>query len=118
MALGKFFGEQGGPQHGNQRLSWPGTLDGFPVIGRGGSTTDLKQEEMENLELCYQYKSQMFELWDPAQKAEFDDIHDKIVNGWYRPLKRSDVWDDEKKHYRVWLEWAQTYGIIPPRKAT
>lgn len=114
MSLRKYHGEIGGTQHNNARLNWPGTLDGFPVIG-AGHRPDLKQDELENIDLQYDFKSRMFELWDPAQKAEFDDINDKMVNGWYRLLKRTDNWDDEHKHFRVWLEWAQVYGMIPPK---
>jgi hypothetical protein len=51
----------------------------------------------------------MFVLWDADQKSEFDDINDKIVNGWYRLLKRSDHWDEENNHFRVWMEWFQIY---------
>lgn len=116
MSLRKFYGEQGGPQHGDSRLNWPGTLDGFPVIGPPGAAANLKQDELENLELRYDYRSKMFLLWEPEAKTEFDDVNDKIVNGWYRLLKRADVYDEENKHYRVWLEWAQIYGMIPPRQ--
>jgi len=114
VSLRKYHGEIGGSQHNNARLNWPGTLDGFPVLG-SGQRNDLKQDELENIELQYDFKSKMFELWDVNQKAEFDDINDKIVNGWYRLLKRSDNWDDDNKHFRVWLEWAQVYGMIPPK---
>ena len=114
MSLRKYHGEIGGTQHNNARLNWPGTLDGFPVIG-AGNRPDLKQDELENIDLQYDFKSRMFELWDPTQKAEFDDVNDKMVNGWYRLLKRTDNWDDEHKHFRVWLEWAQVYGMIPPK---
>jgi len=111
----KYFGELGGPQHGDALLNWPGTLEGFPVLGAKGQVTDLKKDELENLDLRFDFKSQMFELWDAEQKAVFDDVNDKIVNGWYRLVKRADNWDDEKKHFRVWMEWFQVYGMIPPR---
>lgn len=116
MSLRKYFDEIGGGQHGDVRLNWPGTLEGFPVIAPPGSQLDLKKEELEDIDLQFNFKSQLYELWDPAQKAEFDDINDKIVNGWYRLLKRSDIWDDEHKHYRVWLEWFQVYGMTPTAK--
>lgn len=115
MSLRKFHNEMGGAQHGGAQLSWPGTPEGFPVINRSGQA-DLKQDEVESLDLRLDFKSKMFELWDSAQKAEFDDINDKIVNGWYLLQKRSDNWDDEHKHYRVWLEWSQIYGMIPPTR--
>lgn len=116
MSTQKYHGERAGWQHGEHQLNWPGTMDGFPVIGGPGGFPDLKQEEVENIDLQYDFKSKMFVLWDPSQKAEFDDINDKIVNGWYRLLKRSDHWDEENKHYRVWLEWFQIYGMLPTKK--
>lgn len=112
MTLKKYHRETGGPQHGGDRLFWPGTMDGFPAIGPPGAT-DLKKEEFENLDLRYDFKSKMFELWDVSQKAEFDDINDRIINGWYYLQRRSDHWDEEHKHYRVWLEWCQIYGMVP-----
>ena len=114
MSIKKYYGEFGGAAHGDNRLFWPGTLDGYPVKTHG-LPPDLKKEEVENLELQLDYKSKMFELWDEKQKAEFDEVNDKIVNGWYLLQRRSDNWDDEKKHFRVWLEWAQVYGMIPPK---
>ena len=115
MNLKKYHRETTGPQHGDQRLFWPGTLDGFPALGPA-TTTNLKKEEFEDLDLRYDFKSRMFELWDVSQKAEFDDINDRIVNGWYYLQKRSDHWDEEHKHYRVWLEWCQIYGMVPGPK--
>ncbi len=114
MSLHKYFGEQG-PQHAGHNLQWPGTPDGFPVIG-GNNKPDLKQDEIENIEEQRDFKSKMFDLWDAEQKREFDAVSDRIINGWYRLLKRSDHWDEENKHYRVWLEWYQIYGMIPPPK--
>jgi hypothetical protein len=111
----KYFTEVAGPQHGGHKLHWPGTPEGFPVLAQPGVQPNLKQDELENIDFRLDFKSRLFELWDETQKAEFDDINDKIVNGWYMLQKRSDHWDDEHKHYRVWLEWCQVYGMIPPK---
>jgi hypothetical protein len=113
VSIKKYYGEHG-TAHGNERLHWPGTLDGYPVRGNN-IPTDIKKEELDGLDLELDFKSKMFELWDPAQKAEFDDINDKIINGWYLLQRRNDNWDDENKHFRVWLEWAQVYGMLPPK---
>lgn len=115
MSTRKYFQEVAGLQHGEHKLYWPGTPEGFPVIAPPGAAPNLKQEEMENVDFRLDFKSKMFELWDAAQKAEFEDINDKIVNGWYMMQKRSDHWDEENKHFRVWLEWCQVYGMIPPK---
>ena len=108
----KFFKEQG-TEHGGT-LFWPGTTEGFPF--RGQAAPHLKQEEMEQVGLAIDYKSQMFCLWEPAEKAQFDRIMDRIVNGWYMQHMRKDEWDPEHRHYRVWLEWIQVYGEIPHGK--
>jgi hypothetical protein len=115
VSLRKYHDELGGAQHGDARLQWPGTPDGFPVLNNPFAKQDLKQDELDNIDLRYDFKSRMFELWDPAHKADFDDVNDKIVNGWYRLLKRDNHWDEEHKHFIVWLEWAQVYGMLPPK---
>lgn len=115
MSLRQYHAETGGAAHPG-RLFWPGTSEGFPFISKGGGIPDLKQDELDNAELELIFKSRLFELWDDAQKAEFDDINGKIMNGWYMLQRRSDHWDDEKKHFRVWLEWCQVYGLIPTTK--
>lgn len=117
MSIKKYYGEVGGAAHGDQRLHWPGTQDGYPVRGNN-VPGDLKKEELDALDLGLDFKSKMFELWEPTQKAEFDDVNDKIINGWYLLQRRNDNWDDEKKHLRVWLEWAQVYGMLPPKART
>jgi len=114
VSFRKYHGEQGGAQHGNSHLHWPGTMEGFPVAAPPGFVPNLKKEEVEDLDLRKDFRSQMFELWDPAQKIAFDDISDKLINGWYFLVKRADIWDEEHKHYRIWLEWYQVYGMLPP----
>src|SRR5580704_15190992 len=85
-SLLKYFGETGGPEHGGGQLMWPGTMDGFPV--RGKNIPDLKQEELENILLEQDFKSEMFELWDPEQKKRYDKIKDRIANGLYIQFDR------------------------------
>ena len=114
----KYHGEVENNQHGaGWKLNWPGTIDGFPVRTRGSSAVNLKQAELDELELQYDFKSKMFKLWDAADKQEFDDVNDKIVNGWYKLLQRSEQWDDEHKHYCIWMEWYQIYGVLPAEKS-
>lgn len=115
MSTRKYFGETAGQQHGGHKLHWPGTPDGFPVLAAPGVQPNIKQDELDNIDFRLDFKSKMFELWDVSQKTEFDDINDKIVNGWYMLQRRENHWDEEKKHYRVWLEWCQVYGMIPPK---
>ena len=115
MSTRKYFDEVSGSQHGQNKLHWPVTPEGFPVLMGPGQAPNLKQEETDNIDYRLDFQSKMFELWDPAQKAEFDNINDKILNQWYGLQLRENHWDEEKKHYRVWLEWCQIYGVIPPK---
>lgn len=112
----KYHGEISGSQHAGQ-LQWPGTPDGFPVLNYSNTNrgAGVRREELEDIEYRFDYRSKMFELWDPEQKAEFDEINDRIINNWYSLRHRADNWDAEHKHYRVWLEWCQIYGVMPPK---
>lgn len=114
MSTRKYHGEISGNHAG--RLQWPGTPEGFPVLVNSlQNSAGFKREELENIEYRLDFKSKMFELWDPEQKAEFDEINDRIINEWYSLKHRSDKWDEEHKHFRVWLEWCQIYGVMPPK---
>lgn len=108
----KYFGDRGGEEHGGP-LSWPG-VRGFPF--RGDVVPDLKQQEMEQLPLALDYKSRSFKLWDDKDKADFDQVMDRIVNGWYMQHKRYDNYVPEQQEYVVRLEWVQIYGEHPASK--
>lgn len=107
----KFFGEKGGlgTEH-KGALHWPGTPSGFPF--RGAVPPMAKQSELVDMPHVLDFHSRLFKLWDPEDKAAFDDTQDKIHNGWYVMRKRDDRWIESKEHYTVWLEWVQIYGEI------
>ncbi len=115
MGTRKYFGDTNGDYPSDQQLYWPGTADGFPVLVQKNQAINLKQEELDNIDYRLDFKSKMFELWEPQQKAEFDDINDRIVNNLYSLRRREDHWDNEHKHYRVWMEWCQVYGTLPQK---
>jgi len=111
----KYFKDRGGSnsEHGGH-LHWPGTEDGFPF--RGAVSPDLRDEEYANIALALDYHSDSFRLWEPEQKMKFDDVMDRIVNGWYQQHKRIDRWSDQHCGLVVWLEWVQIYGEAPSGK--
>lgn len=113
----KYFGDRGGESstHGAP-LHWPGTVDGYPF--RGNSAPLMKKEELADVPLTRDFKSKMFHLWIPEEKAEFDAIKDRIESGWFRQRKREDHWIADKMHYVVWLEWVQIYGMANPVRST
>ena len=106
----KYFQERGGPDHGGT-LHWPGTPAGFPV--RSEQQLLLKQHETEELEHTFDYHSQLFRLWEPEDKAAFDQIMDRIANGWYGIRRRIDKDVPDQLAPAVWLEWIQIYGETP-----
>jgi hypothetical protein len=107
----KYFRDNGGPDHGGD-LHWPGTMEGFPF--RGDRAPDLHQEEFETIAHAMDYHSKLFELWKPEEKQAFDDVMDRIVNGWFMQHRRHDQWTDDG--LAVWLEWVQVYGEVPNTK--
>jgi hypothetical protein len=111
----KYFQDQGGPETGHgDKLHWPGTADGYPF--RGGIPPNLRQDEFEALPVRMDYHSRLFHLWAEDEKKNFDEIMDRIVNGWYMQHKRVDQWDTTNNGLTVWLEWVQIYGEQPNGK--
>lgn len=96
-----------------QALNWPGTGDGFPVLGPAADTT---KDEYDDIPLILNFRSRVFQLADEEQKAAFDVVQDRIVNGWYRLVKRTDRWPDTDAAPTVWLEWVEIYGESPTTK--
>lgn len=107
-SLMKYFDQKGGPEQGMQ-LTWPGTMDGFPIIG-DAANLNLKQEETAQIPLRLDFHSKEFYMWDPESKKEFDLVMDRIVNGLYMQHQRENVRTPEGR--LVWLEWVQIYGEI------
>lgn len=110
----KYFADKGGPQHGGA-LHWPGLPSGIPF--RGDTVPDLKQHELEALPLALDFKSGRFRLWVEEENAAFNDIMDKIANGWFMQHKRFEHFIPEEMHYVVFLEWVQIYGELPKGKS-
>jgi hypothetical protein len=107
-SMHKYFRDQGGSgtDHRGQLL-WPGTADGFPVR-TDGPIPDLRQAEYEDLPLALDFHSGEFCLWKPEDKARFDAVMDRIVNGWFMQHRRIDK--ESPDGLKVHLEWVQIYG--------
>ena len=112
MSLLKHFGEQGSDEHGG-RLFWSQALDGLPF--RGPFAPTLSQEEVETqVGVTFDFKSDVFDLSDEAQRKRYVGIMDRIVNRWYvlHHIERQLI-PAEKKAI-VYLEWSQRYGELNP----
>lgn len=105
MSIAKYVGEQGGQHNGS--LLWPG-FAGLPVRGHNQL---LKTDELEELfEVSGDFGCREFDLTIPEQKVEYEQIMDRIVNGWYR-RQYWETWRHPETHHRmIYIEWVQRYG--------
>lgn len=104
----KYAGDLG-PE--GQRLAWPGTPEGFPVLIDPKIGSPLtKQTEYENMPVRLDYSCDWFDLDDAEQLQKFREIMDRITNGVYLRLKRTDVQKSDGG-LRVFLEWAKAFGV-------
>jgi hypothetical protein len=111
MSVMKYVDEQG-PSHGGPLL-WPG-YHGIPV--RSSGMPALTEDEIDRqMEFHHDFHSREFDLSDPVQKAEYDDIMDRIVNGWYTLYYREPpVREPQTGKRLVYMEWFQRYGALNP----
>ncbi len=101
----KYRGEQG-DEHGGD-LYWPGYA-GLPVRGQGLEL--LRQEEIEDrAKLEHDFHNATYNLADPDQNAKYKEVMDRIVNGWYRLIYRTDPTSLPDGRVPVYLEWMQSY---------
>ena len=79
QSLMKYFGEQGATHP--DKLAWPGTASGFPVVGDPGN---LKRSEFEDIEHAAYYQFRIFDIIeDEGDRKEFVQIMDRIQNGFF-----------------------------------
>lgn len=110
----KYFGETGGPGTVHREpIAWPGTEQGFPLLG--SPTGLVKDAEFRDTPLHLYYRAERFRLWMEEDHRRFVDIMDRVVNGQFKLYKRDDHWIPEQEHYIVCLEWAQIYGVPKQR---
>jgi|TARA_B100000809_G_scaffold204189_1_gene205506 hypothetical protein len=116
MGILKYFGERGGDgsEHGGQ-LHWPGTPAGFPFRGRQVPT--LTAEETEDIPTAFDFHCRVFELWTADELKEYQQIRDRAANGWYQITHIERLFDEDKKNWRVYMEWNQIYGELPKGKS-
>lgn len=97
--------------HGNQ-LNWPGTVDGYPVIGKPGAM--MRTEETEDIPLEYYFGAEMLTL--PQDLARYIEIKDRITNGLWVQSREEVNYDPEAKEYNVLITWVEPYGRAPDQQ--
>lgn len=78
-----------------------------------GSTAMLKRDELDELEYVFDFKSKLFNLAEPDDKAMFDDVNDRLMSGLCVIRKRIDKWEAADPAPKIWLEWADVYREVP-----
>ncbi len=97
-------------------LFWPGGPEGFPF--RGQQPPQTRQEEYEDLKPTGKLKCRVFYLNNEVDLRDYTIIRDKCANGLFIPVDRDRVWDEEKKNYRIFLEWLEMGYELPPKEST
>jgi hypothetical protein len=111
VSLFKYFGEQG-DLHGG-RLFWSRNL---PVPFRGSHAPTLTNEELESqVDVQYDYRSEFFDFSKEDQKAKYDWVMDRIVNGLFTHHFIDRHVDHEKGVVTVYIEWSQRYAQLSPQ---
>jgi hypothetical protein len=87
-------------------LVWPGGPEGYPFRGKSPPKL-LRDEEYEKLKLSGKFRCRTFYLNDDKDRKDYELIRDKCSNNYYAQLDRVREWDEEKKTYRIYLEWLE-----------
>jgi hypothetical protein len=109
--LSKYFGTPMDPS--GKPLFW-GEPGEFPF--RGMPPTMLKGDEIEDIPLVYDAKSELLEL--PKDQQRYNEIIDHCANGWWQ-LRHEKFFDmnAEKGTLTVFLAWLEIYGETPNNKS-
>jgi hypothetical protein len=92
-------------------LSWPGGPGGFPY--RGNPRTFTK-EEWETLQLAYKFRYKTFYLNDEEDGKQYQDVCERVANGYFLMRDRERQWDPERQCFRIYLEWLEPGYVAPP----
>jgi hypothetical protein len=92
---------------------WPELPSGLPVKIPDGVNPMLKGDDVEDLPIELKANSKMFQLWLPEDKLEFDRVNNFFANRIYYRTFRSEQWNPEQNHFRVWMEWVEGSHVIP-----
>jgi hypothetical protein len=97
------------PTNDRDDYHWYGDDSRLPIKNPGRA---LKREELENLVINNDFKCKLFDCSNADDMAQFEDIMDKVYNGWYAITKRLDNWAANKSHPVIWLEWVIRYRTV------
>lgn len=112
MSLFKYFGEQSKSHNGT--LFWSTALNGFPY--RGPRPPLLRQDELDQfIDVHWDFHCKEFDLEKEEDRNLYQNVMDRIINGWYYLHHREHVKDITTGRVRyIYVEWSQRYGHLSP----
>jgi len=111
-AIYKYAGEQ--DERHNGYLYWQFMPFGLPLRLRSSNVLpklDLN-EIYEYTTLVADWRHDLFDLSNEDDRKAYQWVQDRIANGWFRQIFVERHWDDERKNYHIYLEWAQLYSEL------
>lgn len=116
MSIIKYLSEKGPDKDPRGPLFWGrAKIDGAPF--RGTQPPLLRDEEFRKLaERVYDAGVKVFRLWEPDELEEYTLIVDRIINNYYRPIRREYLPVPEKNSFAVLLEWGAPRMEIDPHR--
>lgn len=105
--LVKYMNDQNG--NGRGKVHWHrAAQDGAPF--RGQIDPMMREEEFEDrLVEVRDAKNGIFDVNDPDQNAIYLAVMDRIANGHYQAIFIDRRFDEEKKTWLVYIEWAEKF---------
>ena len=90
------------------------TPDGVEIRQPG---LPLRADEVEDLEISFDFGFRAFDLGVPADAAAYRDVMDQLTNRVLVPVGRQPdpVWSERTGSYHVILRWARPYAEVPRR---
>jgi hypothetical protein len=106
-SLVKYMNDQNG--RGRGRLHWHrATRDGLPF--RGEMNPMMREEEFEErLVEVKDARNGIFDVNDPDQNARYQQILDRITNGWAQLIYVDRMPVPEQRTWIVYIEWADRF---------
>ena len=108
--LQQYYGEQDDKLH-PERIQWPGK-HGLPAVGPINRL--LKKDEFQQLGKKRIFRSKEFDLTDPKDHTLYDQVMERICNGWFKRVHQEYYRDPNTRKLYVYLEWLQEYAQGTP----
>lgn len=99
---------------GGKRLFWDRVqADGAPF--RGPFPPLMPEEEYEARAVrVADFRNAFFDVTDPAENKDFQDVMECCVNGWFYLAHIERFWAGTTKHYVEWMEYYMEDGSRTP----